>query len=164
MTSEIIIDAYNLVHRSGDLKKILNESLENAREQLLHKLIAFKSGKKIKITIVFDGNHVGQPSNIKRSGMQIHYSIPPQKADDVIKILLRKKKNCRNVTVISSDNEVLGFARTSRANVMKSEDFYKNYLVFEEKFNTTEKQQQMSKAELQIWLNLFDQAEKNDHK
>jgi predicted RNA-binding protein with PIN domain len=157
MTSEIIIDAYNLIHRSSDLKKILQTNLEQAREQLLHKLIAFKKGKKIKITVVFDGSQVGQPSNLKRSGLQIHYSVPPRNADEVIKILIQKNKNPRNLTVISSDNEVLGFARTSRANVMKSEDFYKKYLVFEEKFETNKNQQQMTKAELENWLDLFNQ-------
>jgi len=159
MTSDIIIDAYNLIHRSSDLKKTLNVSLEQAREQLLHKLIAFKKGKKIKITVVFDGSQVGQPSNLKRSGLQIHYSVPPRNADEVIKILIQKKKNPRNITVISSDNGVLGFARTSRANVMKSEDFYKKYLVFEEKFEPKENQQQMTQVELEHWLDLFNKKE-----
>ena len=160
MTSELIIDAYNLIHRSSDLKKILRSNLEQAREQLLNKLIAFKKGKKIKITVVFDGSQVGQPSNLQRSGLQIHYSVPPRNADEVIKILIQKKKNPRNLTVISSDNEVLGFARTSRANVMKSEDFYKKYLIFEEKFKANENHQQMTKAELENWLDLFNQKKR----
>ena len=121
MTSEIIIDAYNLIHRSSDLRKLLKNNLESAREQLLHKLIAFKENKKINITVVFDGNMVSQPSNVKQAGMNIHYSVPPKNADDIIKILLKKKSNHRNITVISSDNEVAGFARTCQANTMRSE-------------------------------------------
>ena len=124
----------------------------------MHKLIAFKENKKIKITVVFDGNMVSQPSNVKQAGMNIHYSVPPQNADNVIKILLKKKSNHRNITVISSDNEVTGFARTCQANTMRSEEFYRKYLTFEEKFDASKKERKMSKAELNEWLKIFGQS------
>jgi predicted RNA-binding protein with PIN domain len=159
MQSEIIIDAYNLIHRVSDLRRFLNQSLEEAREQLLRKLVLFRKDKKIKITCVFDGNNVSQPSNETRWGIQIHFSVPPRKADEVIKILIQRKRNPQNVTVISSDNEILGFARNSRAQIMTSEEFYRKYLMFEIKFDSpVDTQPTMSEAELQQWLDLFNEG------
>ena len=157
MTPEIIIDAYNLIYRASDLRKHLQQSLENAREQLLQKLIVFRQNKKIKITVVFDGNRVGQPSSVTRSGLQIHYSIPPKNADEIIKFLVRRRKNPRNITVVSSDNEILNFA-TSRANIMKSEEFYQKYLQVEQEEDSENTKQEMTEKELQNWLMIFNQA------
>lgn len=158
MTPEIIIDAYNLIYRASDLRKHLQQSLEIARERLLQKLIVFRQNKKIKITVVFDGNRVGQPSSVTRSGLQIHYSIPPKKADEIIKFIVRKRKNPRNITVVSSDNEILNFARTSRANIMKSEEFYQKYLQAEQAKDSENRKPEMTEKELQNWLILFNQA------
>lgn len=93
MTSDIIIDAYNLIHRASDLRKLLETGLENSREQLLYKLSVYRQNKQIKITVVFDGDRVGKSSTLKQAGINIIYSVPPRSADDVIKILLRKAKN-----------------------------------------------------------------------
>ncbi|HDL18256.1 MAG TPA: hypothetical protein ENH29_04295 [Bacteroidetes bacterium] len=159
MAPEIIIDAYNLIHRVGDLRIHLQQNLENARERLLQKLIVFRQNKKIKITVVFDGDQVGQPSSVTRNGLQIYYSIPPRNADETIKILLRKRKNPRNITVVSSDNEILNFARTNRAITMRSEEFYQKFLRVEQTKNAEDTKPEMTEKELQNWLNMFNQAE-----
>jgi predicted RNA-binding protein with PIN domain len=161
MLPAIIIDAYNIIHRTSDLRSYLKNNLEASREQLLHKLILFKKNKKLNITVVFDGNWAGQPSHTKRSGINILYSVPPKKADEVIKNLLQSRKNCRSITVVSSDNEIIGFAKSCKANTMRSEEFYTKYLIFADKFNSTENEQNMSKAELEYWLELFEQSDKS---
>lgn len=158
MTSDIIIDAYNLIHRASDLRKLLETGLENSREQLLYKLSVYRQNKKIKITLVFDGDRVGKSSTLKQAGINIIYSVPPRSADDVIKILLRKSKKPQNITVISSDNEVSGFARTCGAKVLRSEEFYKKYLIFEEKSINGEQREQMNEDELQLWMEIFKKS------
>ena len=160
MIPEIIIDAYNLIHRCSDLRKLVKQNLEESREQLLHNLIVFKKNKKIKITIVFDGDMAGRPHYVNQSGMNIHYSVPPKKADDVIKDILQKQKNHRSITVVSSDNEITGFAKTCKANTMRSEEFYTKYLIFEDKYDSLENEQKMSKTELAQWLEIFGQSDK----
>ncbi len=155
MTSDIIIDAYNLIYRASDLRKMLELGLEKSRELLLYKLSVYRQNKKIKITVVFDGDRVGKSSILKQAGINIIYSVPPHKADDIIKILLRKSKKPQNITVISSDNEVTGFARTCRAKVLRSEEFYKKYLTLEEKSINGEQREQMSEDEMQLWLEIF---------
>ena len=158
MSIHIIVDGYNLIRQSKSLRHLDQQSLELGRDALLESLVQYKRLKSHKITVVFDGNMVSQPSNVKQSGMNIHYSVPPKNADVVIKILLKKKLNHRNITVISSDNEVTGFARTCQANTMRSEEFYRKYLTFEEKFDASKKERKMSKAELNEWLKIFGQS------
>ncbi len=156
MTPEIIVDGYNLIHRASDLRRFLPDNLERARNEVILKISNFRRNKKLKITVVFDGNRVGQPSKTRQGAIEIVYAIPPKSADDIIKLLVQKSKNPQNITVISSDNGIKGFVRTCRANVMNSEDFYRKYLIIEEKFESSEQDTNMSKDELREWLDLFN--------
>jgi len=157
MTPELLIDGYNLIFCISDLRAQLQQGLEIARDELLHKLITFRANKKMKITVVFDGSQVGQPNKIKQNGLYLYYSIAPQKADEVIKILIQKSRNPRNFTVISSDNEVAGFARSHGMSTLHAEEFYRKYLVVENKYDSAQTEPNMSKGELQQWLDLFNQ-------
>jgi len=160
MKPSIFIDGHNLIHRIKELREYMQKDHENARNELISRLVRLISKKNINIHLVFDGNRVGQPSNQNINGIHVTYSIKPQTADTVIKLLLDKSNNPRNVLVISSDNSVYQYAKTSKAQVLRSEEFYKKYLHVDRSFESTGKEKEMSSEELQNWIELFDNKSK----
>ena len=55
MPLEIIIDGYNLIRQSSSLKRLDAQDLEQGREALLERLIAYRQVRGHPITVVFDG-------------------------------------------------------------------------------------------------------------
>ncbi len=162
MNPEIIIDGHNLLHRASDLREIMGRNPEEAREVLIHKLNLLRSGKRIKISLVFDGDRVGQPSRQNVGGISVTYSIKPVTADTLIKRMLQKHENPANVLVVSSDNSILQYAKTYRAQVLRSEEFYRKHLGVKAKPDEDGKQADMSKAELAQWMKIFNQTDENE--
>ena len=162
MKPSIFIDGHNLIHRVKELREYMQTDHELARNELIGRLVRLISNKNINIHLVFDGNRVGQPSNQYINGIHVTYSIKPQTADTVIKLLLDKSNNPRNVLVVSSDNSVYQYAKTSKAQVLRSEEFYKKYIHVDRSFESTGKEKEMSPEELQNWIELFDKKTKNE--
>ena len=54
----IIIDGYNYILRHSNIDSSKEDALWNAREQLIHRMIAFLGQKQILISIVFDGKDI----------------------------------------------------------------------------------------------------------
>ncbi len=159
MEPEIIIDGYNLIHRTPELRRWVDTDLEKARNGLIFRLREFSRGKHIRVTVVFDGNFVGQPSSAVQGNLEIRYAMPPRDADSEIKLLLQKRSNTQNITVVSSDKSVRDFARSCRANTVSSEEFARKYLAIENKFGQESGRTSMSKEELEEWLRLFGEKD-----
>lgn len=114
-----IIDGNNLIGKVKGLQKIQNADKQGARETLALIVERYFSGKKIKVSLHFDGY---QSTPIKISGAKIIYS-DKGSADDKIKAEITASKNPRNITVITSDNNLKEFARVCSASVISSEEF-----------------------------------------
>jgi predicted RNA-binding protein with PIN domain len=136
-----IIDGNNLIGKVSELKK--NPDKQSAREKLALLLERFFHRKKIKVSLHFDGfeNEV-----IKVSGINIKYSLN-RPADELIKKQIESSKNTKSIVVVSSDNEIISFAKVCGCKVLKSEEFYNQLInqfsdrIDEEKpsnFNTDE--------------------------
>jgi uncharacterized protein len=111
-----IIDGNNLI---GKMHRIKSKDKITDREQLSFILERFFSGKKTKVSLHFDG-HKNLP--IKVSGIKIIYS-ENRTADELIKNEIEKTDNRKNITLVSSDNNLREFARVCSCSVMSSEDF-----------------------------------------
>src|SRR5437773_12341870 len=86
----IIVDGYNLILRSPRLKPGEGRTLREAREKLVSLLAWMMGGNDTRFIVVFDGTDV--PGRDESSGrVQVVYSRPPEKADDVIRHLVEKK-------------------------------------------------------------------------
>ncbi len=158
----IIVDGYNFILRTGRVDPADDEALFNAREKLIHQLIAFRGNKKLKITTVFDGQDVKLLSKTPRPrGIQVLFSKAPQKADPLILKLIDQAKQPGNITLVTSDRFLASAARTKGCQIQSVEDFQikiarkKSNLEYNNKYDQT-----MSQAELDEWLNLF--ADKRD--
>lgn len=95
----ILIDGYNLIG-------VFHKDLKRARERLIESLIAYRKQKSHNITIVFDGykQGLGKESSEIIGGIRVIYSGAGEKADDVIKRILREEK--KFWIVITSDREI----------------------------------------------------------
>jgi predicted RNA-binding protein with PIN domain len=123
----ILIDGYNLVHRSGDLRPGPDRTLRQAREKLVN-LLSWAVGGDVRFVIVFDGS--GEHGRDESSGrIEVRYSKPPEKADDLIRRLVeRHVGGDRRVTVVTADLEVARHARAMGADVSISDLFMASLL------------------------------------
>jgi hypothetical protein len=105
----IIVDGYNLIRRSDELKRFDKKSLEEGREALLRHLMRYKKHKGHKITVVFDGWESGsfQEKKDRQGGIEIIYYRRGEKADEVIKRLGQCQSE--EFVVVTSDRDIANF-------------------------------------------------------
>ncbi|MCX8105933.1 MAG: NYN domain-containing protein [Ignavibacterium album] len=128
-----IIDGNNLIGKIVSLKNLPDKQI--AREKLALMLERFFAGKKLKVSLHFDG-YENEP--IRISGIKIKYSLN-RSADEMIKEEIEKIKNQKSVFVVSSDLEILSYAKVCGCNVQKSEEFYHQMLIQDNKNKEDEK-------------------------
>jgi predicted RNA-binding protein with PIN domain len=118
----ILIDGYNLIRQSVDLRRFERQSLEAGRKALIDWLSQYRKRKGHRITVVFDGWISGsaQEERDYHSGIQIIYSSRGVKADDVMKRITASSDE--EILVVSSDREIISYAsRKGRATLSSIE-------------------------------------------
>ncbi|TGN19519.1 twitching motility protein PilT [Leptospira idonii] len=131
----------NLIYKFPDLAfYLVDYRLKDAREGLLAYLWQFFQGwKKAEVLVFFDGKKdpLSDCYSEDYEGMSVHYS-HEQKADDLIIGYLKQTPIPSHCLVITSDKEIVNFARRIRAKRKTSEEFYKDWLSFTEKKEESE--------------------------
>lgn len=123
MQPHIIVDGYNLLHKVADIAALAGTDLELARERLESRLLGYRSGRDVRLTVVFDGSAAGTGGATPVPGIEVVFSRAPEKADEVIVGLVRRHSHPRSVTVVSSDAAVVRQARDFGAKTMAGEEF-----------------------------------------
>ena len=119
----LLIDGYNLLHIAHSLTRLNSSQLRQERDRLIDQLSGYQKLKPSVITLVFDGWLGGwttEQREIKR-GIEVIYSRLGEKADEVIKRLLREKGSA--AIVITSDRDISRFAERMGAAVIPSGQF-----------------------------------------
>jgi hypothetical protein len=152
-----IIDGYNMIRKIDALRAQDAKSLEKGRQALIHLLSRFRMNTKAEITVVFDGQKTSLSS---QSGIHIRFSSLPGKADEMIKKLVDQNDKAREITVVSSDQEIMRYAKGCGCKVERSEKFY---AAIGRTANTTtvkdleeKNDPQLSSKEIDEWKKLFD--------
>ncbi len=119
----LIIDGYNLLHANRSLVRLNSIQLQWERDRLIDELSAYQKLKSCRITVVFDGWQGGWSTEKRerRGGVEVIFSRLEEKADEVIKRLVREKGS--GVMVITSDREVQRFAERMAVSVISSGQF-----------------------------------------
>jgi len=119
----IAVDGYNFIKQIHELRHLELIELQKARERLVEKLARYKRLKGHTIAVVFDGTQGGRLSGSRgrSQGIEIIFSKPGEKADDVLKRLAAEKHG--GVTVVTSDREVALFAEKRGAVIIPVFDF-----------------------------------------
>ena len=119
----LAIDGYNFIKQSPELRRLEQIELRKAREGLIERLAQYKRMKGHAITVVFDGGPQGTGTGHREHprGIQVIFSKPGEKADDVLKRLSAEKRG--GLTVVTSDRDVALFAEKKGAIVIPVSDF-----------------------------------------
>lgn len=117
MNKSYLIDGYNVIHASRDLARMLASfGMERARIDLINHLASFAERRSCQVTVVFDGVAPDQGTGRVRV-----LSSRSRSADEVIREQIRL--NGRSLTVVSSDLEIIGTARSNMATTISSAQF-----------------------------------------
>ncbi len=159
----IIIDGYNYILRQSHIDMSQEHALWDAREKLIHQMIGYLGQKRIRITIVFDGQDLKGISKIRRpAGISVRFSKAPQKADPLILNIIRKSRHPKNITLITSDVSLSRQAAAYGCLTQTSEAFAakltapKKTMDYHGKYDV-----HMSPKEVQEWLKLFGEEDKD---
>jgi len=151
-STRILIDGMNLMYKFPDLAFMLVEfRIDDARAGLLAYLWQFYHDKKdIQVLVFFDGRKTNNEDCYSESyeGMSVHYS-HEKKADELIIGYLTLAPVPSQCLVITSDKEIINFARRIGAKRISSEDFHKDWVSFvEAESDTVENQVKEGLAEM----------------
>ncbi len=115
-----LVDGYNVIRRDPDLRGAEAAGLEAGRRALLGVIAEVARWSSDRFTIVFDGAPVGAPA-ASPGRLEVIFSRPPHKADDVLMRLARQEGN--GAVVVSSDHTVADAARRAGAVAVGAEAF-----------------------------------------
>lgn len=149
-----IIDGYNVVHAIPSLKKTLAHNAESARELLIHSAGRFSLTKKIRCTIVFDGS---APNNFRKQStsapIHVVYSAPLT-ADAKIKQMIEHSKNRNQLVIITSDREILDFAKVCSCQTHTAKHF-SNLLQGSDDSASEKTDPPLTQSQIDEWLKIF---------
>jgi predicted RNA-binding protein with PIN domain len=86
MFEQLVVDGYNVIHAWKDLRPLLVESLEEAREGLIARLSTLAQVTGISATVVFDAHRTqaSQSSEEWRDGLRVVFTRRGHSADHAI--------------------------------------------------------------------------------
>lgn len=114
----LLIDGNNLIHKVQHLKNLFLKDKTLSQETLVQSLSGKLKGYG-SVVIVFDGH-----GNFSKNNVVFSES---RSADELIRKKIEEFKNPRLLRVVSSDNEILNFAKVCGCERSKSEDFWKEF-------------------------------------
>ena len=162
----VIVDGYNLILRSPRLKPGPRRTLRESRDKLVNLLSWMMGANDVRYLVVFDGAEAGGRDE-PGGRVQVTYSRPPDKADDVIRRLVEQKVGGDEaITVVTADIEVARHARAMGADVSLADLFLAAALgdagsaegaAADGEPGASEKPVSLSKKELEDWAELFRQ-------
>ena len=115
-----LIDGYNVIRRDPELSALDRRSLEDGRSGLLRLMAHAVRASSDEFVVVFDGVRAsGAPPSGRR--VQVLFSRPPEKADDVLVRLARQRGP--GATVVTSDRTVQDAVRRGRGAVVSADSF-----------------------------------------
>ncbi len=152
----IIVDAYNYIGHSQELH--LDDP--SARDKVIYLMGQYCARVKKSVTLVFDGNYFAHQTNRKRryGRVTVLYTSPIYTADDAIKKMVKNQEARRrkSMLIVSSDREILDYATSHGAPVLRSEEFEGLlYQTLETPKKLDRVNIQLSEKEVQEWLREF---------
>ena len=158
-----IIDGYNYILRLFHIDFSHEHALWDAREKLIHQMIAYLGQKKLHITIVFDGQDIrGFAKKARPAGIKVRFSKAPQKADPLIINLVQKSKTPRNITVVTSDKSLADVCKSYGCSTLSVESFSNKLAAEHQRVELSKKYDvNMTSKEVEEWMQLFEKGDKN---
>ncbi|MBO8172731.1 MAG: NYN domain-containing protein [Bacillaceae bacterium] len=101
----LIVDGYNIIGAWPSLQKLKQESLEDARDELLSRLAEYQAFTGMKVIVVFDAHQVpGAGRKQKEYRLEVYYTRENETADERIEKLVKQlNARHRQIYVATSD-------------------------------------------------------------
>jgi predicted RNA-binding protein with PIN domain len=157
----IIVDGYNVIHRSAALRPGPERTLRQAREKLVNLLSWAVGSGDAKFLVVFDGDG-GRSSDEPQGRVEVRFSRPPKTADDLIRETVEEQmRRIERITVVTADLEVARHARAMGADVSLSDLFLASVMGPVSPKNP-EQPVTLSKKEIEEWAEIFRHGRVSD--
>ena len=158
----IILDGYNLILRAPQLRPGPDRTLRESRDKLVNLLAWMMGGEHVRYVVVFDGAEGGGRDE-KSGNIEVTFSRPPKKADDVIRAMVEDQMGrVDRITVVTADLEVARHARAMGADISLSDLFLASALGAGRAASgetgtpeDDEKPATLTRAELEEWAKMF---------
>ena len=168
----ILVDGYNVILRSPRLRPDENRTLSQSRDKLVNLLAWMMGANNVRFVVIFDGTEEGG-RDVPTGRVQVIFSRPPEKADDVIRRWVEKYSGGdEDVSVVTSDIEVARHARANGAEVSLADIFLASAMGdlgrepgeagTPEAEESADKPVSLSKKELEEWAEIFVRKSKAD--
>ena len=150
-----LIDGHNLIASLPDIS--LDDPHDEAR--LVNRLRSFVAGGGKKCTVVFDGGIPGGQSTMSNNSVKVTFAAAEHSnADVIIKRRIRRARDAKFWTVVSSDRDVLNFAERHGLKRIRSAEFARLLLPAESHGGGDPGEDidpKIPDDELEDWLNIF---------
>ena len=149
-----LIDGHNLIASLPDI----DLADPNDEAKLVLKLRGFAARKKTKCTVIFDHGLPGGASQLSTRSVKVIFAAAEHSnADSLIKRRIRLTPDASNWTLVSSDREILNYARPHRMRQMSAAEFARELRRDEgrQKSNDTMDSPSQTEAEIDEWLDIF---------
>ncbi len=102
----LIVDGYNVIHAWPQLKALLRDSLEGAREKLVDRMAVYAQVRNSDVTVVFDAHKSASMNNSEEmnQGVRVVFTRKGHSADHVIERIAYAAGEAGDpITVATSD-------------------------------------------------------------
>ena len=102
----LIVDGYNVIHAWPQLKALLRDSLESARDKLVDRMAVYAQVRNSDVTVVFDAHKSAAMNNSEQmnQGVRVLYTRKGHSADHVIERIAYAAGEAGDpITVATSD-------------------------------------------------------------
>jgi len=107
MKQFMLVDGYNIIGAWSELRKLADESLEDARDRLIELLAEYQGYSGKRVILVFDAHQVpGAGGHYKQSGLEIIYTKEKETADEVIERLAGQLSGRRSIVQVATSDSV----------------------------------------------------------
>jgi hypothetical protein len=149
----VLIDGHNLIVQLPDIS--LADADDEAR--LVSRLQGYAGRTKKRVTVVFDRGLPGGRSEALSGGrVEVIFAPTGGSADGVLIGRIRRARNPRGLTVVTSDRAVIAVARRRGARVVPAEVFIDELEPAPVSPGSTREDVHLSADEVDAWLELFE--------
>jgi uncharacterized protein len=144
-----LIDGHNLIGQTSGLR--LDDP--DDEQKLIELLRNYLARVQKKGTVIFDRGLPGGAAKWSSASLEVRFAPAPKTADDVILERLRRERNPRGLTAVTSDHAVANAARHAGASVKDSATFAREMLA--PPSTPKRKETGLSAAEVEAWEEEF---------
>ncbi len=139
MKEYLLVDGYNVIHSNEDLEKLMEISLEAARNVLMDILCNYRGFRNVEVILVFDAykvkGNVGEIQNY--NNISVVYTKEAETADRYIERTAHEICHDYNTTVVTSDGLEQIIIRGAGCRAMSSREFWEDVAVCEKQIKET---------------------------